>query len=66
MFTLDKQYFITFCIGTAVRINSFADGFYFLFINEDNEWYLHSIIKSDYTTPKQISSEQSHSFIPVR
>lgn len=64
LFTLNKKYFITYSIGTAIRPNSFADGFFFLFINEENEWYLHSIIKNDYTTPENISSSQSHSFMP--
>ncbi|HAF29365.1 MAG TPA: hypothetical protein DCG75_10000 [Bacteroidales bacterium] len=65
LFTLNKKCFITYCIGTAIRPNSFADGFLFLFINENNEWYLYSIIKNDFTTPKNVSSSQSHSFIPA-
>jgi hypothetical protein len=65
LYSIDKKFFVTFCVGTGIRPNSFTDGFFFLFINEDNSWYLHSIIKSDFTTPSNIKAEQSHSFIPL-
>lgn len=28
LFTLNKEYFVTYCIGTAIRPDSFIDGFF--------------------------------------
>jgi len=65
LFTLNKKYFVTYCIGSAIRPDSFTDGFLFVFINQNNQWYLHLVIKNPFTTPENVSTSQSHSFIPV-
>jgi len=64
LFTLNKKYFITYCIGSAIRPDSFTDGFLFVFINDNNEWHLYLVIKNPFTTPGNVSTIQSHSFIP--
>lgn len=65
LFTRDKKFFVTFCIGSAIRPKSFKDGFYFIFIKEDGKWNLFSIIKNNFTTPEQVNAGQSHSYVPI-